>query len=52
MELAASTTTLPWSLGLGHNIEVESVEEEGELTQPVKHSVPTSNVPKNLTMSE
>ena len=52
MELAARTTTLPWSLGTGHNMEVESVEEVVELTQPEKQSAPTSNVSKNLTMSE
>ena len=52
MELAASTTTLPWSSGAGHAMEDESLGAEVELTQPVKHSVPTSNVPKNLTMSE
>ncbi|KGA16370.1 hypothetical protein GM51_12655 [freshwater metagenome] len=52
MELAASTTTLPWSFGGGHEIEVESVEEEVELTQPEKQSVPANNGPKNLTMSE
>jgi len=52
MELAASTTTLPWSLGTGHEMEDESVGAETELAQPVKHSAPTSNVFKNLTMSE
>jgi len=52
MELAASTTTLPWSLGTGHEMEDVSVGAETELAQPVKHSAPTSNVPKNLTMSE
>jgi hypothetical protein len=52
MELAASTTTVPWFLGSGHEVEDESVGVDVELTQPVKHSAPTSNVPKNLTMSE
>jgi lysozyme family protein len=52
MELAASTTTVPWFLGSGHEMEDESVDEEVELTQPEKHSAPTSNVPKNLTRSE
>ena len=52
MELAASMTSLPWSLGTGHEMEDESVGAEVELTQPVKHSAPTNNVPKNLTMSE
>ena len=52
MELAASTTTLPWSLDPGHAMEDESVGAEVELTQPVKHSAPTTNAPKNLTTSE